>query len=82
MGLAHNVAKQLSRPTGFWGKLIGFGMKRGNRSLNEWTIEQLNLDSSAVTDISYYQQKKGFLKTCDTINLRPPTPGWQAVMFY
>ena len=46
MGLAHNVAKQLSRPTGFWGKLIGFGMKHGNRSLNEWTIEQLNLDSS------------------------------------
>ena len=46
MGLAHKVAKQLSRPTGFWGKLIGIGMKHGNRLLNEWTIEQLNLKSS------------------------------------
>ena len=46
MGLAHKIAKQLSRPTGFWGKLIGIGMKHGNRSLNEWTIEQLNLKPS------------------------------------
>ena len=46
MVLAHEIAKQLSRPTGFFGKLIGLGMKFGNRSLNEWTIEQLNLNPS------------------------------------
>lgn len=46
MVLAHKIAKQLSRPTGFLGRLIGVGMKFGNRSLNEWTIEQLNLNSS------------------------------------
>ncbi|MEN8245945.1 MAG: methyltransferase domain-containing protein [Thermodesulfobacteriota bacterium] len=46
MVLAHKIAKQLSRPTGFLGNLIGIGMKIGNRSLNEWTIEQLNLNPS------------------------------------
>ena len=54
MGLAHKVAKQLSRPTGFWGKLIGIGMKHGNRSLNEWTIEQLNLiPSDRVLEVGF-----------------------------
>lgn len=54
MGLAYNIANQFSRPTGFWGNLIGFGMKHGNRSINEWTIEQLNLKpSDSVLEVGF-----------------------------
>lgn len=48
MGLAHTIARQLAKPKGFIGKIIGFGMKHGNLPINEWTIEQLNLESSDI----------------------------------
>lgn len=48
MGLANAIAQQLAKPNGFLGNIIGFGMKHGNRSINEWTIEQLNLNFSDV----------------------------------
>ncbi len=54
MGIWHSISRQLSEPSGLWGKVVARGMNRGNAEMNARALEHLlPLGDSSVLELGF-----------------------------